>query len=122
MKKTVTICGNEIPVDVNAAAFIYYKNQFLRDGFKDMMSLAKATEKKGVSIMDALTADGVDLLFIYQFLWVFAYAANKKDAPSLEEFIAGFDAAPLDFLTEAVPIVMDLLTENAATTVKSRKK
>lgn len=122
MKKTVTLCGKDVEVAVNAASLIYYKNQFNRDGFQDMLKLAVAANKKGATSFTALTAAGVDFDFVYRFLWIFVYCANKDKVLPFEEFIEQFEVPPIDFINEALPIVLDLLVGEMATTVKPKKK
>jgi hypothetical protein len=114
MKKTVNICGYDIEVAVNAASLLIYKKAFHRDGFQDMLKLGKFQT-------NIENQENIDFDFVYRFLWVFAYCANKE-IPPYEDYFMQFEVAPVDFLTEATEVVINLLAENAAGTVKARKK
>lgn len=111
MKKTITICGYEIPVSVNAASMIRYKMAFHRDAMGDLMQLAKAADK----------SEDIDVDVMFRFLWIFAKAADDS-VPEFLDWFDQFDVEPLTFVTEALPPVMELLGGNVKTTVKSKKK
>jgi hypothetical protein len=52
--------------------------------------------------------DDFELDVFYRFLWTFAKSANKGIKP-LVEWLEEFDMLPIDFLTEALPQVQDML-------------
>lgn len=110
MKKKVEICGQEIEVAVTANCLLTYKLAFGRDGFADMMRV-RNFEKTGE----------IDIDFIYRFLWIFAKAANN-DIDNFEKYFERFDVPPMDFINEAMPVVVSLLTSQNKTTVKPKKK
>ena len=114
MKKTITVCGYEIPVVSNAASLIRYKMQFHRDGMRDLMLLAKGDG-------DMVNNEDFDLEVLYRFLWIFAKQADPE-LPELVDWLEGFDVPTLDFAKAALPEVQGLLVENMKTTVKSKKK
>lgn len=111
MKKTITVCGYDIPVAVNAASLIKYKMVFHSDAMADLMALAKAADGSG----------DVDIETMYRFLWIFAKSADDEIADFVTWF-EQFDVEPLSFVTEALPPIMDLLGGQVKTTVKSKKK
>lgn len=114
MKKTIEVCGYEIPVAYNAASLIRYKMVFHRDAMRDLMLLAKGDG-------DMLENPDFDLEVFYRFLWIFAKQADPE-LPDMVDWLEGFDVPPLDFAKAALPEVQSLLVENMKTTVKSKKK
>lgn len=98
----------EIPLRSTAASLIHYKSQFHRDGLADMTKLAE---------IDVDNLDGLDLEVFYNFLWCFAYSANKQIKPPLE-FLEDIDITPIDFVTQSIETIVELLTSNAKTLKK----
>ena len=134
MEKIIKIGDKEFRAKSNAASLILYKAAFHRDALKDMMKIGKSllkTEKKlkeaGLSVddddaaMELASADDFDFDLFIRFLWVFSKAADKS-IPPLEQWLETFDVPPFAFAVEALPQAMDMLSSNAQTMVKTKKK
>lgn len=112
MEKIIRVGGYEIPVRVTAASLLAYKANFGRDGLSDLSVLA-ASAAQGGSI------EGMDEILL-RFLWVFAKSASR-DIPPLEEWLDGFEIAPIDFVSEVFPQITELLSSAAKSSVKPKK-
>lgn len=114
MEKIIRVGDYEIPVRATAASLISYKANFGRDGLRDLLALSAAAQKSAGGL------DGFDADVLYRFLWVFAKAANR-DIPPLEEWLDDFDIPPLDFISGAMPQVVELLTITTKGSVNPKK-
>ena len=122
MEKTITVGGISFPARSSAASFLAYKHNFNRDALRDMMNLVKGMpEGKNLDAIMAAIADNddFDLDIFFRFAWIFAKAADPK-LPPLVTWLDGFDISPIDFLTECLEPVMDLLLSNIKTSVAAK--
>lgn len=113
MEKIIRVGGCEIPVRVTAASLLAYKANFGRDGLSDLSVLASTAAQSG-------SMEGLDEILL-RFLWVFAKSASR-DIPPLEEWLDGFEIAPIDFVSEVFPQITELLSSAAKTSVQPKKK
>ena len=113
MEKIIKIGDREFSVKSTAASLFRYKNNFNRDGLQDLMRLAKSMPK-GKEI-----GDDFELDVFYRFLWTFAKAADNNIKPMID-WLDGFEILPIDFISEALPQVQDLLISSVQSNVKSK--
>lgn len=123
MEKTIKIGEKELTVKSTAGSLFRYKANFRRDGIKDLLSLAKGIKDiksdSEEDIMKMLENENFNLDVFFNFLWVFAKAADDS-IPPIEKWLDGFDLPPLDFVVEVLPQVQPLLFSAIKTSVKSK--
>ena len=120
MEKIIKIAEYEIPVKSTAASLISYKANFGRDGLQDLMRMAKSLKGFKGDMTDDMVG-GIDLDTFFRFMWVFAKAADPQIKP-IEQWLEGYDVAPLDFAFAAIPQIMDLLGKTVKSTVPMKSK
>lgn len=114
MEKMIHVGEYEFLAKSTAASLISYKANFGRDGLRDLIALTKGMNKEG-ELTDALDVD-----VFFRFLWVFAKAANKE-IPPLDVWLESFDVPVLDFVTQAFPQAMELLSSTVGGNVSPKK-
>lgn len=106
MEKIIEVGGKQIKAKSTAASLLRYKANFGQDGLRDFIALATDVQEGKISY-------DTDFTVFYRFLWVFAKAADPE-LPPLEEWMDGFDIPPLDFIMEALPQTVPLLSTGHA--------
>lgn len=104
MRKTITMDGQQVKLETNAAFIFLYRQEFKSDPLKDIMQILEIGED----------LENINLDVIYKLLYMMAKSANKNIPPMIE-WLEGFDSIDLETV---VPEVMELLISVLTTTKK----
>lgn len=130
MEKIIEIDGKSVRLKSTAATPMRYKNQFGKDYFSDLLTIAKTTSSFGTGENDnnqeseskeldlnKLSYEDLsrlDMTVMYNLVWAFAKTADKTiDTPL--EWLDGFDEFPIN-------IIFPQVTELLESSLKSQKK
>lgn len=113
MEKMIRVGEHEFLAKSTAASLISYKANFGRDGLRDLIALTKGMK-------DGELTSELDVDVFFRFLWVFAKASNKE-IPPLDIWLESFETPVLDFITQAFPQVMELLSSTVGGSVSPKK-
>ncbi len=120
MERILTVGDCKIPLRSTAASLFSYKANFQRDGMKDLIALAKTMPKDPQSITaESLSDSDFDMDVFYRFLWTFAKSADKA-IPPLIEWLDTIEVAPLNFVVEALPQIMELLGDTSKPSIQAK--
>lgn len=96
----------ELKLRSSAGSLIHYKRQFKSDALADLMKLE--------------SGEDYDSETLCRFLWAFAYSYDKS-LPPLEEWLDGFDIAPIDFITQITSPIIELVGTNIESETSKKK-
>ena len=88
MKKTLNIGSNDVAFECTSVTPIFYKNEFRKDFFADLIKLAKALN--GADDFTKLTyedLDKVDFDVIGRMAWACSKTADTSNTPSYMEWL-----------------------------------
>lgn len=114
------IDDNKIVLSSNAATPLRYKMQFHSDFFADLLKLAKALDIKNeedeidLSKISWESLNHLDLSLLYNFVWVYAKAANNT-IPDPLSWLDSLDSLPIESFSNEL---QDLIAHS----IRSKKK
>lgn len=108
MRKILTIGGNDVAFESAAVTPYFYKSEFGRDYFSDMIKMSKALQD--VDKLDQLSYDDlehVDLNVISQLAWACAKTADRNNTkPYLDWLIENPDFNMFEHGAEIAQLVV----------------
>lgn len=107
MKKILTIGSNDVAFECNAVTPFFYKQQFGREFFTDLLKMGKAME--GINDINKVSWENlehIEFSVITDFAWACAKTADEKTPPPLEWLKANPEFSPLDQGIAVTELVM----------------
>lgn len=128
IKRTVTVCGQDVTIGASALVPKIYRINFGRDIIQDINILRKSLqavedlpENATEEDRNAAALSAMDLTIFERIAWTMAYHADKENVPhNPDEWLEGFDG--IFSIYEVFPAILELWGLNNSTTSVPAKK